>query len=104
MKRPDKDTNEQSLMKHDIDLLMSELYFILGKISHKSEDYDQAMTQYLSAVKFNEYNFAARFCLAKIHYLNGNIISVVENLNKILANPQYKDCYEVLELYAKIKL
>ena len=51
----------------------------------------------------NKYNYAAHYCLAQIHYLNGNINAVDEALTRVLSNPRYKDCYEALVLLAKVK-
>ena len=78
--------------------------FILGKVYHKQEQYEKAKSAYLVSIELNDSNYAAKFCQAKILYLNGEFNAVVDNLNKILANPKYKDCYEVLELYAKMKV
>lgn len=46
---------------------------------------------------------AASFCLAKIHYLYGNLNAVDEALTRILSHNAFKDCYEALQLLAKVK-
>ena len=84
--------------------MRSDLNFILGKVFHKKEEYEKAKSAYLAAIELNSDNYAAMFCQAKIHYLNSEFNAVVFYLNQILANPKYKDCYEVLELYAKMKV
>jgi len=54
-------------------------------------------------VKLNQQNLAAQFCLAKIHFLNGNFNAVDECLNLILSYPRYKDSFEAIKLLAKVK-
>ena len=46
---------------------------------------------------------AAQFCLAKIHFLNGNFNAVDECLNLVLRNHKYKDSFEAIKLLAKVK-
>lgn len=101
LKKPDG-CDLQSFRK-DIVMLSSDLSFIWGKIHHKRENYDDALKHYFQAVKLNSNNFSAQFCLAKIHFLNGNFNAVDECLNTILAAPKYKDCYEAIKLLAKVK-
>lgn len=84
-------------------LLKSDLNFILGKIHHKQEKYQEALDFYFESVKFNKQNYAAYFCLAKIHYLNGHFPAAEESLNKFMTIPKFKDCYEALRLLAKVK-
>jgi tetratricopeptide (TPR) repeat protein len=84
-------------------LLKSDLHFIFGKILHKREEFDLALAEYFNAVKINPQNFAAHFCLAKIHFLNGNFNAVDESLKLVLQNPRFKDSYESLRLLAKVK-
>ena len=84
-------------------LLRSDLFFILGKIYHKLENFESALTNYFKCVEANPQNFAAHFCMAKIHFLNGSMNAVDETLSKILIVPQYKECHEVLYLLAKVK-
>lgn len=54
-------------------------------------------------MKINPNNFAALFCLAKIHYLNGSFNAVEESLAKILQDQHYKDSFEAMQLLAKVK-
>jgi tetratricopeptide (TPR) repeat protein len=72
-------------------------------VYHKREQYDDALKNYFQTVDLNKYNYAAHYCLAQIHYLNGNINAVDEALTRVLSNPRYKDCYEALVLLAKVK-
>ena len=87
----------------EIQLLRGDLHFILGKVYHKREQYDDALKNYFQTVELNKYNVAAHYCMAQIHYLNGNINAVDEALTRVLSNPRYKDCYEALVLLAKVK-
>ena len=41
--------------------------------------------------------------MAKIHFLNGNLNAVDETLSKVLSEPKFKECYEALNLLAKVK-
>lgn len=84
-------------------LLKSDLNFILGKIYHQQEKYTEALDFYFKSVKLNPINYAAYFCLAKIHYLNGHFPAAEESLNKFMIIPKFKDCYEALRLLAKVK-
>jgi tetratricopeptide (TPR) repeat protein len=89
--------------RRDIELLSSDLHFILGKIYHKREKYDEALTSYDQAVKLNGHNLAAQFCLAKIHFLTANYGAVDKCLSLVLSSPKYKDCFEAIRLLAKVK-
>ena len=84
-------------------LLKSDLNFILGKIHHKQEKYQEALDFYFKSVKLNQKNYAAYFCLAKIHYLNGHFPAAEESLNKFMTIPKFRYCYEALRLLAKVK-
>lgn len=101
LKRPES-SDIQSFRK-EVCLLKSDLHFIYGKSLHKSEKYDQALAHYFKSVEFNPQNYAAHFCLAKLHFLNGNINAVDESLNKILSVQKFKDSYEAINLLAKVK-
>lgn len=48
----------------EIQLLRSDLHFILGKVYHKREQYDDALKNYFQTVDLNKYNYAAHYCLA----------------------------------------
>lgn len=101
LKKPD--SADSPFFRADIVKLSSDLFFILGKIHHKKESFDKALQFYFESVKLNRLNMAAQFCLAKIHYLNGNFNAVDECLNIILGNSLYKDSFEALKLLAKVK-
>ena len=90
--------------RKDIDKLRSDLHFIKGKSYHKEENYDLAFQEYFESVKYYNQNYAAHFCLAKIHYLNGSYNAVDESLNKILNVPKFKDSYEAIKLLSKVKI
>ena len=94
---------ECSNFRLDIRLLQSDLNFILGKIEHKKENYDDALTYYYEALKDNKNNHVANFNLAKILFLTGNYNAVDESLNQILKVPIYKDSFEAIHLLAKTK-
>ena len=82
LERPE--TSDLPSFRREMYLLRSDLTFIMGKILHEREDYDGAMSFYFQTVKINPGNFAAQFCLAKIHYLNSSFNAVEESLAKIL--------------------
>ena len=84
-------------------MLRSDLNFILGKVAHKREDFEQALAFYYQTVKVNPRNFAATFCMAKIHFLNCNYNAVEEALAKILQDSHFKDSFEAIHLLAKVK-
>ena len=89
--------------RRDIQPLKSDLSFILGKIFHKLEDYDSAIVHYFKAVEENSQNFSALYCLAQIHFLNGNFMAVDDCLGRVLAEPKFKHCFEAIKLLAKAK-
>lgn len=101
LKRPD--TSDIPTFRREVYLLRSDIFFILGKVYHKEEDYESALVNYFKTIEINPQNYAAHFCLAKIHYLNGSLNAVDETLNKILGVPQFKECHEALYLLAKVK-
>jgi tetratricopeptide (TPR) repeat protein len=51
LKKPDN--VESPYFRKDIYNLKSDLYFILGKIYHKKEDYEKAYTHYFQTIKLN---------------------------------------------------
>lgn len=101
LKKPE--TAELPSFRSEIELLSSDLNFILGKVHHAQDSYEDALRYYFQAVQLNKQNYAAQFCLAKLHFLNGNFNAVDECLNLVLSHPRYKDCYEALRLLAKVK-
>jgi len=101
LKRPDN--SDLPTFRGEILILKSDLFFILGKVYHQREQYEEALNHYFQTVNLNRHNFAAHFYLAKIEYLNGNFNAVDEGLTRILSNPRYKDSYEAIKLLAKVK-
>lgn len=101
IKKPE--SSDSPSFRKDMVLLSSDLYFILGKVYHKREQFEDALKFYFDSIRHNSQNFAAQFCLAKIHFLNGNFNAVDECLNIILRNPKYKDSFEAIKLLAKVK-
>ena len=61
LKKTDSDCQA---FRKDIQFLKSDIYFILGKVFHKLEDYDQALVHYFKSIEGNSQNFSALFCLA----------------------------------------
>lgn len=90
------ETADLPTFRREIYLLRSDLSFILAKVLHIREDYENATTYYFQTVQINPKNFAAQFCLAKIHYLNSNFNAVEEALTKILQDQHYKDSFEAI--------
>lgn len=68
----------------------------MGKVYHKKENYEEAKNCYFQTTELNPANMAATFCLAKIHYLYGNLNAVDEALTRLLSHNTFKDCYEAL--------
>jgi len=101
LERPDN--CEYPNFRLDIKMLQSDLNFILGKVEHKKENYDEALTFYYESLKDNKNNHAANFNLSKILFLTGNYQAVDESLNQILSVPIYKDSFEAIHLLAKTK-
>ena len=51
MKKPE--TSDFSTFRRDVTLLRSDLFFILGKIHHKLENFESALTSYFKCVEAN---------------------------------------------------
>lgn len=58
-RRPEASVKENPNFRKEMEFLKSEFNFILGKISHSQENYEDALKFYLQAVKLNQQNFAA---------------------------------------------
>jgi tetratricopeptide (TPR) repeat protein len=101
LKKPDN--ADLPNFRKNILLLSSDISFILGKIFHKGENFEEASKYYFQAIKNNKQNLSAQFCLAKIHFLNGNYTAVDECLNIILSQPKCRDSFEAIKLLAKVK-
>ena len=103
MKKPEDTDQNVPTFRGEILTLKSDLLFIIGKIYHKREKYEEAWNYYYQTVNLNWHNLAAHYCRAQIDYLNGNFIAVDEGLTRILSNTRYKDSYEAIKLLAKVK-
>ncbi|CDW71106.1 rna polymerase-associated protein ctr9 homolog [Stylonychia lemnae] len=102
-RRKEATIKENPNFRKELEQLKSDIYFILGKINHVQENYQDALGFYSKAVKCNNYNFSAQFCLGKVHYSFNNFQEAENCLDTVLSNPKHKDCYEALRLLAQTK-
>ena len=58
--------------RQEMEYVKSTFYFILGKVEHAQENYDQAFQRYGDSLKHNPRNYQALFCQAKVHFHMGN--------------------------------
>lgn len=47
------ETSDCSNFRKDVQYLKSDLYFILGKVFHKLENFDQALVHYFKSIEYN---------------------------------------------------
>ena len=80
--------------------LKSTFYFILGKVEHVQERYEQAYQRYEESLKYNVRNYQTLFCQAKVQFHMGNFQEAEIHLNNVLACVRYKDSYEAIRLLA----
>ena len=102
-RRPDSIAKENQTFRKDIELLKSEIYFILGKVKHVQQAYTEAQEFYLKATKCNEKNLAAQFNLGKIYFHNQIYNQAEQCFETIVYTPKHKDCFEALRLLAQTK-
>ncbi len=69
-RRSEDQTRENPNFRKEIEFLRSDIYFILGKIQHSQRNFNDALENYLKAIKVNERNIAAQFNLAKVFFFN----------------------------------
>lgn len=86
-----------------MEFLKSDINFILGKIAHVQQKYEEALKCYTQSTKLNSQNFAAQFNLAKIYISFKNNSQAETCLELVLSNSKFKDCYEALRLLAQTK-
>jgi len=58
--------------RQDIEQLRSTFYFILGKVAHVQEKYEEAFTSYEESLRHNARNYQTLFCQAKVQFHMGN--------------------------------
>ncbi len=80
-----------TLELHEDPNLKSNLLNILGVISYKREDYENALSQYRNALKANPENDVAHYNIACVCSIQKNVEYALKYLqNAIALNPQYK--------------
>ena len=80
--------------------LRSTFHFILGKVEHTQERYEEAFQMYEESLKYNARNYQTLFCQAKVQFHMGNFQAAETHLNTVLACARYKDSYEAIRLLA----
>ena len=86
--------------RQDIEHLRSSFYFILGKVDHAQENYQDAFQKYEESLKYNGRNYQTLFCLSKVQFHMGNFGAAETHLNIVLGCSRYKDSYEAIRLLA----
>ena len=66
------DRAELSTFRQEVEILRSNFYFILGKIDHIDQNYQEASENYENCLKHNPKNYECHFCMAKVQYHLGN--------------------------------
>lgn len=99
-RRPDHIVRENPLYRKDAELLKSDIYFILGKIKHIQQNYEQALDFYLKATKLNDKNFAAQFNLGKVYFNKDSYQQAELCFEIVISSPRLKDCFEAVRLLA----
>lgn len=103
-RRSEQVVRENPLYRKDAELLKSDLYFIMGKIKHIQQNFEDALDIYIKATKLNDNNYAAQFNLGKVYFYKGSYQQAEICFEKVITCPKLKDCFEAVRLLAQTKI
>lgn len=86
--------------RQEVESLKSNFYFIMGKIEHAQDNFQQAFLLYEQALRHNSKNYEAHLCMAKVQFYLGNFQGSELNLTTVLSQNKFKDSYEAIRILA----